>query len=97
MDAVTTPTETPDVKVAEAPAAAEPEKSEAELKREAYSAAETRLRNEYQERFRELVIDEASKRGVTYTFKKTPEEKAAEQMKALLEQFPDLRSQVAGA
>ena len=97
MEAQTTESEQPKPEVVEAGPADTSGKTEAELKREAYSAAETRLRNEYQDRFRELVIEEAGKRGVQYTFKKTPEEKAAEQMKALLEQFPDLRQQVAGA
>jgi hypothetical protein len=72
-----------------------PDKSEAELKREAYSAAETRLRDKYKDEFKSLVKDEASKRGVTYTFRPTPQEKAKAQMEKLLAENPELAGMLA--
>ena len=68
-------------------------KSEAVLKREAYTAAEATLREKYNEEFKDLVRAEAAKRGVEYTFRKTEEEKAQEQLAALYEKFPHLRPQ----
>lgn len=79
--------------------AAEPEVSEADRKKlraEAYAAGVARLREENRDRFKELVKEEASKRGIEYVFQKTPEEKAAEEMKALLEKFPQLAGHVGG-
>jgi hypothetical protein len=67
------------------------QKTEAELKREAYSAAESTLRTKYNDEFKQLVKDEATKRGVTYTFRPTPEEKAAAQLEKLYSDFPHLR------
>lgn len=80
----------------EQPAEAQPEakpKSEAVLKREAYTAAEATLREKYNEEFKGLVRAEAAKRGVEYVFRKTEEEKAQEQLAALYERFPHLRPQ----
>lgn len=65
------------------------------LRRQSYNAAETRLKDEYKSRFRWLVQDEAAKRGVTYEFRKTEEEKAREQYEELLAKFPGLRDQPA--
>jgi hypothetical protein len=73
---------------------AEPEqatKTEAELKREAYSAAVSTLRTKYNDEFKQLVKAEAEARGVTYTFRPTPEEKAAAQLEKLYADFPHLR------
>lgn len=72
----------------------EPSKTEEKLRREAYSAAQTRLREEQKPRFRELVLEEAAKRGVTYEFRKSEEEKAREQIQALLAKHPELASEV---
>ena len=74
---------------AAAPASNAPKTEEA-LRREAYNAAETRLKEEHKDRFRALVQEEAAKRGVTYAFRKTPEERAREQMQALLAEHPNL-------
>lgn len=65
-------------------------KAEDALRREAYGAANTRLREENKNRFRALVQEEAAKRGVTYEFRKTAEERAREQMQALLAEHPNL-------
>lgn len=63
----------------------------AALLREAYSAATTRLRDENPTRFQELRVEEAKQRGVDYTPPKTKEERAAEQLDALLNEHPNLR------
>lgn len=59
-------------------------------RRESYSAATARLREENKGRFRALVQEEAGKRGVTYEFRKTAEERAREQVQALLAEHPNL-------
>lgn len=63
------------------------------LKREAYTAAEGRLKQEYADRFKALVTEEAEKRGVEYVFRKTAEEKAREQYEKLLAEYPQLAQQ----
>jgi len=69
---------------------------ETQKRRAAYSAAETRLREAHHDEFRALVKEEADKRGVTYVFRKTDEERAAEQMRRLLADHPNLIEQVTG-
>jgi len=66
------------------------EVNDTQKKRAAYSAAETRLREKYADEFKALVNEEAAARGVTYTFRKTEEERAREQYTELLAKFPDL-------
>ena len=78
--------ETPEVETPEAPK----EQSVSQKRRAAYSAAETRLREKYADEFKALVNEEAANRGVTYTFRKTEEERAREKYAELLAQFPDL-------
>lgn len=80
----------PPVKTESAASAAVDEQTK---RRQAYNAAETRLKDEYKDRFRALVQEEAGKRGVTYEFRKTEEEKAREQYEALLAKYPNLRDQ----
>lgn len=70
-----------------------PEVSDTQKKRAAYSAAEQRLREKYADEFKALVNEEAATRGVTYTFRKTEEERAREKYAELLAQFPDLAQQ----
>jgi Zn/Cd-binding protein ZinT len=70
------------------------EHSEVQKKRAAYSAAETRLREKYAAEFKEMVNEEAAARGVTYTFRKTEEERAAAQLADLLAKHPNLAAQV---
>ena len=67
---------------------------EARLRRESYSAAQSRLREEYRDRFRQLVKQEAAQRGVTYEFAPTKAERAKEQIQALLAEHPELRDQL---
>jgi hypothetical protein len=74
--------------VPETPAAPKP--SDADLRRQAYNAAEGILREKYRDEFLALVKEQAAKRGVTYEPRKTAKEKAADKMAALLAEFPDL-------
>lgn len=67
----------------------------AALRRKAYTNAETALKAKYNEEFRALVTAEATKLGVTYAFRKTKAERAAEQVQNLLNEFPELREQFA--
>ena len=69
------------------------QKTEQELKRESYTAAESALKARYMDEFKALVREEAEKRDVVYTFRKTEEEKAREQYEALIAQFPHLAQQ----
>lgn len=71
------------------------EKTEAELRRAAYNAAESRLREKYRDEFIGLVKEEATARGVVYEPRKTAVEKAEEKMQALLAEFPDLAAKFA--
>lgn len=71
------------------------EQTEAQKRRAAYSAAETRLREAHLDEFKTLVMEEASNRGVTYVFRKTEVERAAEQLRQLLTDHPELREQIA--
>lgn len=61
--------------------------------RQAYSAATTRLREEHRDEFDTLYSQEAQDRGVDYTPRLSPEQKAAQEMAELLEKFPSLREQ----
>lgn len=71
--------------------------SEAALRSQAYNAAMRRLRAANMDQFLVLVTEEATKRGVVYTPRKTAKEKAAEKMRALLEEFPDLAGDLGNA
>lgn len=71
-------------------------KSEADLRREAYNEATKALREKHQDEFRALVTQAAADRGVTYEFRKTPQERAEEQARELLNQFPELRQSLLG-
>lgn len=57
---------------------------------QAYSAGTKRLREENREEFQRIVKEEGEKLGIDYVFSLTPEEKAAEQIKALLAAHPSL-------
>lgn len=65
-------------------------KSETTLRREAYAAAEKRLREENKDRFNALVQEEAEARGVTYQRRLTEAEKAEKAMSDLLAAHPEL-------
>lgn len=63
----------------------------------AYGAATARLREEHRDEFEKFYVEEAKALGVDYKPKPTPEQKAEEEMKALLQQFPHLREKIAPA
>jgi hypothetical protein len=66
-------------------------------KREAYSAATTRLRDEFRQRFNELLIEEMGKRGVNWSPRPTEEQKAEQEVADLLARFPELREKFLNA
>ena len=59
-----------------------------------YYSARQRLIENHADEYRTLLNEEADKAGVTLSIRKTPEEKAEEQLAALLEQFPHLQAKV---
>lgn len=61
---------------------------------QAYNAAESRLRENHQDEFQKLMAEECAKRGLDYKPKLSPEQKAAQAVAALLEEFPGLRENV---
>lgn len=63
--------------------------------RKAYGAATARLREGHREEFDRLYVEEAKKLGVDYKPKPTAEQKAEEQLRALLAEHPGLRSKIA--
>jgi hypothetical protein len=82
--------------VARKPSTVTPEQAE-EIERgrsRAYNRAVKRLRAEYPSRWEEIVADEYAAEGLEYRRRLTPKEKAAEQIKALLAEFPDLADEV---
>lgn len=56
----------------------------------ARSAATARLREAHQDEFNSLLVEEAKSRGIDWQPRKTAEQRAAEQLAALLEQYPHL-------
>lgn len=72
------------------------EQTEVQKRRAAYSAAESRLREAHLDEFKALVKEEADRLGVTYVFRKTDAERAAEQLDKLLATHPELRARAAG-
>jgi hypothetical protein len=69
-------------------------KTEATLKREAYGAATTRLREQHRDDFNALLVEENANRGIDWKPKPTEEQKAAEQFAQLLAAYPELAKQV---
>ena len=65
-------------------------KTEATLKREAYGAATTRLREQRRDDFNALLVEENASRGIDWKPKPTEEQKAAEQFAQLLAAYPNL-------
>lgn len=63
--------------------------------RAAYGAATASLREKYRDEFDQMYADECQSRGVEYTPRPSAEQKALQQLNALLEEFPHLRGQVA--
>lgn len=66
----------------------------AALRREAYSAAQTRLREENRDAYNRIMAEEMQARGIDWAPRLTEEEKAAKQVADLLAQYPSLREQV---
>lgn len=66
----------------------------AALRREAYSAAQTRLREENRDAYNRIMAEEMRARGIDWAPRLTEEEKAAKQVADLLAQYPSLREQV---
>jgi hypothetical protein len=64
-------------------------KTEATLKREAYGAATTRLREQHRDDFNALLVEENRNRGIDWKPRPTEEQKAAEQFQQLLQQYPE--------
>lgn len=62
--------------------------------RKAYSNATTRLRESYRAEFDSLYVQEAQQLGVNYTPKPSPEQKAEQELRALLEAHPGLRDRM---
>lgn len=64
--------------------------------RKAYGNATTRLREAHRDEFDSLYSQEAESLGVEYTPRPSAEQKALQQLQALLDEYPQLRGQVAG-
>ena len=62
--------------------------------RESYNAAMTRLKNDHLDEFNKLRAEEALQRGVEWAPKKSKEDRAAEQIEALLAEHPTLRKRL---
>lgn len=62
--------------------------------RQAYGQATTRLRETHREEFDSLYAQEAQALGVDYTPRLSPEQKAEQQLRALLEENPWLADKV---
>jgi hypothetical protein len=66
----------------------------ARLRREAYSTATSRIRDENREMFNRLMSEECEKRGVEWTPRLDDEGKALEMVRELLEKYPSLKGRV---
>lgn len=75
---------------------AAPEATKDQKMSAARSAAITRLREAHQQEFNSYLVDETKARGLDWSPRKTPEERAAEEMADLIKRFPHLAEQVPG-
>jgi hypothetical protein len=66
------------------------------LLRQAYTAATSRLRDGHRDEFERLYQQEAQNRGVEYTPRLSPEQKAEKELADLLEKHPHLREKITG-
>jgi hypothetical protein len=66
----------------------------ARLRREAYSTATSRIRDENRDIFNRLMTEECEKRGVEWTPRLDEEGKALETVRDLLDKYPSLRGRV---
>lgn len=62
---------------------------------QAYGAAQSRLREENKDRFNALYSEEAKKRGIVWTPRKSKEEAALDQITELLASYPSLAEKLA--
>ena len=70
-----------------------PDPADAErLRNQAYYSAKRDLVEKYQDEYRKLVLAYAEELGVEIRFRKSPAERAEEQMQKLLAEHPELRS-----
>lgn len=60
----------------------------------ARSAAAAALRAKHQDEYNELLVAEAKDRGIDWSPRPTAEQRAAEEMERLLQQFPELAERV---
>ena len=60
----------------------------------AYGAASTRLRAAHKSEFETYYREEADRLGIDYKPRRTPEKRAEDEMRALIEKFPHLRDSV---
>lgn len=72
---------------------AETEQTEAQKKAKAYGAATARLKDAHRPEWLGLVAEEMSSLGIEWSPRPTPEERAAQQMAALIAEFPGLAPQ----
>lgn len=77
-------------------AAAEAEAERGKLLRKAYGNATTELRENYKSEFQDLYTKHARALGVDYTPRPSAEEKAEQELQALLAAHPHLREKIAG-
>ena len=66
------------------------------LLRQAYTAATSRLRDAHRDEFERLNQQESQNRGVDYTPRLSPEQKAEKELADLLERHPHLRDKITG-
>lgn len=69
---------------------ADENKSETQLKSEAYQAAATRLKAKYPDDYRAMVAAEMTARGVEWKPRATAEDRAKEKLHAIYREFPHL-------
>lgn len=73
----------------------ETEPTKAQKLNKAYTAAGTLLREAHQSEFNDLMKAEAKKLGIDWAPKLTKKQKAEQELKAILDEFPDLADNLA--
>jgi hypothetical protein len=75
---------------------AETAPTEETLRRQAYSAATTRFRNENRPAFDKILAEEMKERGINWTPKPTEQERALRQVEDIFAAHPEIREQLLG-
>jgi hypothetical protein len=75
---------------------AEPAPTEETLRRQAYSAATTRFRNENRPAFDKILAEEMKKRGIDWSPKPTETERARAQVEEIFAAHPEIREELLG-